>query len=278
MIDGLTLDYAYARVAARLSQRPDDRLWAQLHSSRSVPALLDLVRASIAAPLVSGIPPAGTADDIELAFRQQLRTRIAEIAGWAPPEWRAALLHTRHLLDLPALLHLLSDEPPPRWVAADPVLAPYALPTLPLRRAALAEGPLAKLVTALLQASDPQRPAPSLARALRRLRSGGALHRLLTAWETEWRRHWPQDVRADERSALDDLVRLVQEHLLRFASLSADDAVGARQALAARLATAVRRCALQPAALFAYLALFAVDLERLRGEFVLRARPVGSAA
>jgi hypothetical protein len=38
----------------------------------------------------------------------------------------------------------------------------------------------------------------------------------------------------------------------------------------------VHRAALQPSALFAYLALFALDLERLQGEFVLRARATGS--
>ena len=114
--------------AARLSQRPDDRLWTQLRSSRSVSALLEVVRASNAASLVSGIPAAGSADDVELAFRQQLRTRIAEVAAWSPSEWRPALLYTRHLVDLPALQHLLSDEPPPRWIAVDPALAALARP------------------------------------------------------------------------------------------------------------------------------------------------------
>jgi hypothetical protein len=43
-----------------------------------------------------------------------------------------------------------------------------------------------------------------------------------------------------------------------------------------RLAAHVRRAALQPSALFAYLALFALDLERLQGDLVLRARPTAS--
>ena len=62
MISGLTFDYAHARVAARLAQRPDERLWTQLRSSRSVPALLEAVRASSAASTVSGVPVAGDAD------------------------------------------------------------------------------------------------------------------------------------------------------------------------------------------------------------------------
>jgi hypothetical protein len=61
--------------------------------------------------------------------------------------------------------------------------------------------------------------------------------------------------------------------VLRFGTLPLTEAPNARQSLAARLAAHVRRAALQPSALFAYLALFALDLERLQGEFVLRARP-----
>jgi hypothetical protein len=277
MINGLTFDYAYARVAARLAQRPDERLWTQLRSSRSVPALLEAVRASSAATTVSGVPLMGDADAIELAFRQQLRTRIFEVAGWSPSPWRPSLLYTRHLVDLPALLHLLTDEPPPRWIAADPVLAPFALATLAQRRAALADGPLGPLVSAAEPGADARSPVEPIARILRRLHAGVALHRLLVAWEREWRRLWPP-IDEDERSALDGVVERVRSHLLRFPSVPVDETVAARQALGARLATAVHRSASQPAALFAYLALFAIDLERLRGEFMLRARPVGGTA
>jgi hypothetical protein len=277
MISGLTLDYAHARVAARLAQRPDDRLWSQLRSARSVPALLEAVRASSAASTVSGVARAGDADAIELAFRQQLRTRIAEVASWSPAPWWSALLYTRHLVDLPALLHLLADEPPPRWIASDPVLAPYALASLVQRRTALAQGPLRPLVSAVDAGSEPRRTPEPLARALRRLRAGGTLHRLLTAWETEWRALWPP-VDDEQRERIDVVVDLLRAHLLRFAAVPIDDATGARQALGARLATAIRRSATQPAALFAYVALFALDLERLRGEFILRARPLGRLA
>lgn len=277
MISGLTFDYAHARVAARLAQRPDERLWGQLRSARSVAALLEAMRASSAASAVSGVALVGDADAIELAFRQQLRTRIVEVAGWSPSPWRPALLYTRHLIDLPALLHLLGDEAPPRWAGADPALAPYAVDGLARRRIAIAEGPLGPLAAAIDDGPASRHTPEPLARALRRLRTGGTLHRLLAAWEAQWRRLWPR-VDDEARERLDAVVDLVRVHLLRFPSVPLDDAAGARQSLGARLATAVRRSATQPAALFAYLALFAVDLERLRGEFMLRARPVGSLA
>jgi len=128
-------------------------------------------------------------------------------------------------------------------------------------------------VAAAERSTEARRPVEPIARALRRLRAGGTLHRLLAAWEAEWRGLWPS-LDDEERSVLDGVVEQVRSHLLRFSALPVDDAVGARQALGGRLATAVRRSASQPAALFAYLALFAIDLERLRGEFMLRARPV----
>jgi hypothetical protein len=275
MIDGLSFEYAHARVAARLAQRPDERLWAQLRSSRSVPALLEVVRASPAASTVSGVPASGDADAIELAFRQQLRTRIAEVAGWAPLAWHGALAYTRHLLDLPAVLHLLGDELPPRWIAADPALAPYAIASTSQRRAALAAGPIGSLVAAYERDAERRPSSASPARAPR-MRAGAALHRLVGAWLVEWQRLWPR-TSADERASLEAVIDLVRAHLLRFASLSVEDAAAARHALAARLALAVRRHVARPAALVGYLALVAVDLERLRGEFVLRARRVGGA-
>ena len=53
-------------------------------SARSVAALLDLVRGSVAAPTVSGIPVNGDGDVIEHALRQQLRAQIDEVASWCP--------------------------------------------------------------------------------------------------------------------------------------------------------------------------------------------------
>jgi len=279
MIEGLTLEYAYARVCARLAQRPDERLWSQVRSARSVPALLETLRGSVAASTVTGIAPGGDADSLEIAFRQQLRTRVDEVAAWAPTTWQGALGFTRFLGDLPAVVQLLSEEPPPRWIGADPELAPYAQAALADRRAALAGGPLAPMAAALDEATHAQalgREEP-LSRALKRLRSGPALHRALAVWESEWRARWP---RASSQLLADisEVGRTIRAHLLRFGAIAVDDAGASRQSLAARLATLVRRFPAQPASLFAYLGVVALDLERLRGEFVVRARAVEVAA
>ena len=269
MISGLPLDYSYARVAGRLAQRPDERLWLQLRSARSVPSVLEAVRASAAASTVSGIAVTGDADAIELAFRQQFRTRVEEVAAWSPDPWRPAILYTRHLIDLPALLHLLRDEAPPRWITVDPVLAGYAHASRATRRNALATGPLRAIVLALDDAAEESTARTSAPRA-------PALHRALSNWEAQWRALWTS-ADDDAIAQLDDLTHLLRRHLIHFGLLAVDDTFAARQGLATRLLALLHRATAQPAALFAYLALFAIDLERLRSEFLVRAR-LGTAA
>lgn len=260
MTGGVSIEYAHARASARLGERPDERLWQQLHASRSVAALLDAVRNSPAAPYVSGIDPRAASDAIELAFRQQFRLRVDEAVQWAPDAWVDALRWTKPLIDVPALVHLASQPWLPPWMHVDPAIAPYALPTLPERHAALAAGPLAPLAAALSETND----------AAVRPRGVPRLHEALDAWERHWRALWPA-ASVDEHANLDALVRLLVRHEQDFGTLSLDDAPNARLVLAARLSSLMRRAAAQPAALFAWLALLALDLERLRAEFLARA-------
>lgn len=269
MISGLSFEYAHARVSARLAQRPDEHLWQRVHAARSVVALLETVRGSQAAAMVSGIP-ARDADLLELAFRQQIRLRIAEVAGWSPTEWQPALRFTAWLPDLPALAQLLSDEPLPRWIAADPVLAQYAQPRLAERRAALdaTAGPLARIAATMVADTAEPGDTPVIVR-----RRAPTLHGALVAWEAEWRALWPQ-----RDAGLEQLVETVKAHCLRFPLLSPDETWAARETLAARVLTLLHRHPAQPAALFAGIALHALDLERLRGEFALRARTASGVA
>lgn len=258
MTGGVSIEYAHARSSARLGERPDERLWQQLRASRSVRVLLDAVRVSPSASYVSGIEPLASPEAMELAFRQQFRLRVDEAVRWAPDEWAAALRWTRPLIDLPALVHLATDPSIPPWMRVDPELAPYALPTLPERHAALAAGPLAPLAEGLVEAERDRLPGAT------------RLHRAVDAWVEHWRTLWPR-VSADERANLDALVRLVIRHEQDFGTVAVEDAAAARADLAARLSSLMRRAAAQPAALFAWLALLALDLERLRGEFLARA-------
>lgn len=257
-----SLEYGYARLAARLATRPDERLWRQLRSARSLQAAVDAVRGSVAAPYVAGVAMRGTIDGIELAFRQHLRGRIREVATWAPQAWRAALRWTEALVDLPVIAHLLGDDRPPNWLRDDPHLAPYAIADRISRRARLTQGPLAPLVIALAHHEAPRRAGAG--------RRSERSHPLLQAWQTQWQQHWPR-CSEDERSALLLLARTAQSHLIAFAALPVEATAASRERLAERVRRQLHDAAGQPAALFAYLLLVALDLERLRGEFVLRA-------
>lgn len=260
MIADAPLEYAWARLSARLASRPDERLWRQLRSARSLQSALDVVRGSPAAPYVAGIAMGGTIDSTELAFRQHLRARIREAADWAPGLWRAAVLWTEALPDLPALQRLLSDERPPIWLRADPQLAGYVAPERAARRALIAQGPLGGLVAA----------AEVVALQKAKPRAAVGLHPLLQTWSQQWQRRWPE-CSGDQQVALQSLLRSVRTHLQVFAHLPVELASAARASLAERVQRLLHSAPAQPVALFAYLLLIALDIERLRGEFTLRA-------
>jgi hypothetical protein len=250
---GLPIEYAATRVAARLARRPSDRLWTQLRASRSLAALLDALRQSDCAVYVSGIAATDSLIDIELAFRQQLRGQIAELAAIAPDEWQAAVAFTGWLIDLPALAHLARAEAAPAWTTTDRGLAIYAQPEPGARQRALMTGV----------------PGALFARAAGATPTAG-VHPLVAAWEAEWVGLWPH-ASHEQRAALVGLVAAVKQHLVAFRSGEPADSDTARARLGVRMATALRLASAQPAALFAWLVVLALDLERLRGLAIERA-------
>lgn len=260
MSGGVSIEYAHARVSARLGARPDERLWQQLRASRRLAVLLDTVRASPAASYVSGVEPRASTDGIELAFRQQFRLRVDELAQWAPDDWVDAVRWVRVLIDLPALVHLATSPALP-WMRADPVLGAYAGRSPEERRSALSLGPAAPIAQSLADA--PVEPKSAL-------HGPQGLPAAVQAWERHWRALWPK-VTGEERGNLDALAYLLRRHAVEFGRAEPTAAGESRLALAARLSALLRRSAAQPAALFAWLALLALDLERLRGVFVTRA-------
>jgi hypothetical protein len=260
MIGGLPLEYAQARLQARYGQRGDEPLWVQIRSARSFSAVLETLRASPLRRWVTAIPADADADEVELRLRVELRACIAEVASWMPDEWHPALLWTTHLVDLPAVARLASGEPPLPWMKRDPVLQQYAEADADARRAALRNGPHQAVVRAVeAQAAESTARRAALADAVAR-----------TVWLDEWRRRWP-DRTGEDALALEELVRLFTRHLPRFAELGPEEAAALRRDLQTQLEVRFRRHALTPVAAFAYLALVALDLERLRGQLVVRA-------
>jgi hypothetical protein len=184
---------------------------------------------------------------MELSLRQQFRHYIAQVASWQPEPWRNTVAWARHLVDLPALQHLLLGEAPPRWLFEDPVLAPFAVEGLSARSEALANSACAPLVHAWKEG-----------------------HPLLDGWLQFWQTLWPTTSSA-LTEPLERLVAQVQDHLRTLGGQPVS--VGshrAREALARELARDFRRYTHQPAAAFVHLAFVALDLEQLRAALVDR--------
>jgi hypothetical protein len=99
--------------------------------------------------------------------------------------------------------------------------------------------------------------------------SFGDPERVLEAWLARWRAMCPAGT---GREAIEHrLLPLLAAHAASFAAPSTQDGWALRRTLHARLARLLRRAVAEPMAPFAFLALTALDVERLRGELVRRA-------
>lgn len=147
---------------------------------------------------------------------------------------------------------------PAPWRAA--VAWTAGLVYLPLVRRALAEG-----MTEAWMRDDPEIAALAA-------RGWASLER----WHQEWRKRWPP-CGARAREALERLVARVRSHLGSVAGLATAERLSGREVWARRreLQGHAQRLfriePLGPAALFGYLLLTALELERLRGELARRA-------
>jgi hypothetical protein len=94
---------------------------------------------------------------------------------------------------------------------------------------------------------------------------------LLEGWLLHWQKLWPKQHNKESRT-LEQLLLILQQHRQLFGALP--DPNAARQArllLQQKLREHFRRASGMPAAIFTYLALLALDWERLRGNLLVRA-------
>lgn len=238
MIEAGSLEYAHARLCARYGNRPDELDWRRIEMIRELAALLDTARATPLGAWITGIGPQADVHAIERALRDHLRMRIRAISGWMPAAWRPSLDWCAVLVDLPVLQHLARGGPPPPWLRDDPA-APGGL-------GRTHDGPAAALAAGT---ADPDR--------------------MTALWRAEWRRRLP--ARGGGSALLGDFAALVAAHAALFRNPKLADGWAQRRALHARLSQMFRRATLDPAAAFIFLALSALDGERLRGELLRRA-------
>lgn len=244
MIDCGSLEYATARLQARHGDRLDEAGWRRLEVVRGFAPLLEAARGTSLRPWLVGITADSSGPAIEATLRGHWRMRVAMVAAWMPPPWAAAVRWCAALPELPALQHLARGGEPTADLREDPAWRGLVESAPPARAAWLAASPWAPLAA-----------------------RGAAPQDIGGAWLAEWRRRWPMAT----GEAADTLARLAQvlgEHRAAFVRSAPGQGWLLRAALQVRLSQLLRRVALQPAVAFIHLALWALELERLRAELL----------
>jgi hypothetical protein len=239
--------YVQARLQARFGDRLRETDWHMLEAARSFERLLERSQATSLHRFTDRLTAQMTTHAVERVLRQEWHRFVHEISLWTSPAWRAAVRWVAYLPDLPVLDHLRTSSAPD-WAREDPIFA------------SLLEG-------------DAREPAAgahkaALAPLLRsRPRAAAALSE---RWLAHWRSLWPRGSTSDGRW-LNEVVDRVRQNAGHLARADARDASATyRRELARAFTRMFRRHAGTPVALFCYLGLVGLDLERLRGGLVRR--------
>ncbi len=239
-------EYVQARLQARYAWRPTEAVWTQLDAAQGFQAYLEGARTTVLKPWVENLSAGSDVHDVEHSVRGTLYTTIHTVARWVPDAWFPAVIWLHWLAYLPALQYLLDGGRVLAWMQEGHRLRPFLEDSPEARKAAMIAAGGSPLVDGWEVRQD-----------------------LLGGWLDAWRASWPRDC-ADHLAALQALAELMVAHVRHFSLESPDGARSARRSLSPRLERAFRRHALAPASVFAYLALLALDLERLRAGLVRR--------
>lgn len=225
--------YCQPRIQARFAALADTPTWHHLQAARGQSAYIEEARHTPLAHWVDGLSLASDIRHIEQGLRRRLLQIVRETRDWSPPPWQAAVSWLEWLPDLPLLHHVLKRHQLPDWIYEDSPLYPLFKDHPDKPQTLLGTD----AATVWLERADPDR--------------------LANIWLSRWRESWPRCSRR-ERSQLDSLIGLLRD--------SAID-----QALEPALRRLIRRHPLRPVIVFAWLALAALEMRRLRGDLVIRA-------
>lgn len=241
---GCRFAYAQARLQARYAELPTEADWRRLSGARTLSGWLEEARSGALEQWVKGFSAQSDSHDIERGVRAQFLEAVEHVAGYLPEPWHEAVCWCGWLPLLGLFDHLRAGGRIPDWVARDPRLALLLDEAGGFDAAALASQGLAGVLDADLDAS--------------------------TVWLAQWRQRWPRCKRAN-LDAVDVLALRCASHLRAFRDAPPDKAWSLRKQLRERLRFEFHRYLLQPASAFIFLALVALDLERLRRALLDRA-------
>jgi hypothetical protein len=245
MIAAGSPEYALARMHARIGRRPPEAAWRSIGQARDIAPILDLCRETSLQAVVKELPASCDLHAVDHAVRRGWQRAVADARTWMPAEYTEALQWCRLVPLLPALAHLARGGVPAGWMRVEPDLAQLCSAGKEQRAAIVAKGPLAPLAIVW---NSPDA--------------------LAEAWTAEWQRLLP--VEALEDATLATLARALERHLEHFQDADTHEAPELRQELESKLLATFRRSPPESAAVFAWLGLTALDLERLRGELARR--------
>ena len=238
--------YAQARVQARYGALPAEADWRRISGIRGLGAWLEEARGGPHRDWIKGFSAASDVHDIEAGVRGLLFAEIDAVARFVPKPWRDAVRWTRWLPLLSLLEHLRAGAELPRWARRVPCIA------------------------ALLGDDGALLPRRLQRTGIAPLLNHDAAEPVSACWVAGWRGRWPRSgvaVRAD----LERLAASIGAHLDAFRRSDPAHAWTPRQQLRERLRFEFHGLGLSPAMPFVYLALVALDLERLRRALLDRA-------
>ncbi len=237
--------YAQARLQSRYGKRADAHLWLRLYNIHDLASYLQAAQQTPLRPWVLGISTTHSSHDIELALRQKYRRHVDEVASWLPAVWAPPMQWIKRLPDLPVLQYLLAGNPPINWMKSDPDINAFTDDDPALRLRAMQEADCASLVSAWQQGDS-----------------------ILSGWLAYWNQTRPQTKAYNK--GLQNIEQLLHPDLLLNAGQTEAGLPADYGLMEGELTAIFRRYTFQPAAVCAYLAIIAIDIQRIRSGLMQR--------
>ena len=241
--------YAQARIQSRYGKRADAGVWLKLHNIHDLGSYLQSAQQTPLRHWILGISSSHSSHDIELTLRQKYRRHVDEVAGWMPEDWKKTLQWIKRLVDLPVLQYLVDGGEPLPWMKSDPCINGFIADDPPLRLQAIRHEGNSIMVDSWQQSGS-----------------------ILAGWLAQWGSLCPKSAHDDR--GLQTLVKLLHEQMPLQSSQQPSKQQAAQptdyEIMFDRLRLVFRRYAFQPAAVYAYLAIVALDLHRIRSDLMQR--------